>query len=93
MQKDFKFEFIDGSPGDLELLYEELTQLREREQRIMSEETKKTVENAKEFFKQVKEGAERFQKTIPDKRLGEKLKKVQESSQEVIKHITDNSEK
>lgn len=58
----------------------------------MSEQTKKTVKEAKEFFKQVQDGAERYQKSIPDKKLGEKLRKVQESSQEVIKHITDNTD-
>jgi hypothetical protein len=58
----------------------------------MSEETKKQSETAKEFFKKVQEGAEQFQKSIPDKQLGEKLKKVGESAGEVVKHIEQRTD-
>lgn len=92
MPKDFKFEFIDGSPGDLELLYQELTMVsNKQEQRIMSEETKKTIKEAGEFFKKVQEGAEKY-KSVPDKQLGEKIKKVGEGAGEVVKHITERTD-
>ena len=92
MPKDFKFEFIDGSPGDLELLYQELTMVsNKQEQRIMSEETKKTIKEAGEFFKKVQEGAEKY-KSIPDKQLTEKIRKVGEGAGEVVKHITERTD-
>jgi len=92
MQKDFKFEFIDGSPGDLDILYEQLTMVCNRqEQRIMSEETKKQVKEAGEFFKKVQEGAEKY-KSIPDKQLTEKIRKVGEGAGEVVKHITERTD-
>lgn len=53
----------------------------------MSEQTKKSSEQAKEFFKTVQEGADQFSKVIPDKQLGEKLRRVKEDAGEVIKHI------
>ena len=91
--KTYNFSFIDGSPGDLEVLYEELTQISKiREQRIMSEETKKTIKEAGEFFKKVQEGAEKY-KSVPDKQLGDKIKKVGEGASEVVKHITERTEK
>jgi hypothetical protein len=58
----------------------------------MSEETKKSVQEAKEFFKKVQEGADKFQKTIPDKGLGEKLKRVKEGATEVVKHIEERTD-
>jgi len=92
MPKEFRFEFIDGSPGDLEVLYNELVMVSSKqEQRIMSEETKKTIKEAGEFFKKVQEGAEKY-KSVPDKQLGDKIKKVGEGAGEVVKHITERTD-
>ena len=52
----------------------------------MSEETKKQVQEAGEFFKKVQEGAEKY-KSVPDKQLVEKIKKVGEGAGEVVEHI------
>ena len=71
----------------LEQLYNELTEISNKQRsRAMSEETKKTIKEAGEFFKKVQEGAEKF-KSVPDKQLGEKIKKVGEEAGEVVKHI------
>jgi uncharacterized FlaG/YvyC family protein len=84
-------EFVDGSPGDLEVLYNELTMVsNKQEQRAMSEQTKKTVKEAGEFFKKVQQDAEKY-KSIPDKDLGGKIQKVQEGAGEVVKHIQEKS--
>lgn len=58
----------------------------------MSEETKRTVKEAGEFFKKVQEGAERY-KSIPDKSLGDKIRKVSEGAEEVVKHIKERTDK
>jgi sulfur transfer protein SufE len=58
----------------------------------MSATTKQQVEQAKKFFKQAGEQADAYQKVIPDKRLGEKLKKVSETSKEVVKHIEEHTD-
>lgn len=92
MQRTIKFEFIDGSPGDLDILYEELTMVSNRQEvRAMSEETKKTIKEAGEFFKKVQEGAEKY-KNVPDKQLTEKIKKVGDGAGEVVKHITERTD-
>lgn len=92
MRRAINFEFIDGSPGDLEVLYQELIMVcSKQEQRIMSEETKKQVKEAGEFFKKVQEGAEKY-KSIPDKQLTEKIRKVGEGAGEVVKHITEKTD-
>lgn len=57
----------------------------------MSEETKKTIKEAGEFFKKVQEGAEKY-KSVPDKQLGDKIKKVGEGASEVVKHITERTD-
>lgn len=57
----------------------------------MSEQTKKTVKEAQEFFKRVEEGAQKYQ-SIPDKQLTEKIKKVGEGAGEVVKHITERTD-
>lgn len=54
----------------------------------MSEETKKTIKEAQEFFKKVEEGAHSY-KNVPDKQLSEKIKKVGEVASQVVKHITE----
>lgn len=91
--KQYNFSFIDGSPGDLEILYQELTRMSKiQEARAMSEESKKTIKEAGEFFKKVQEGAEKY-KSVPDKQLGDKIKKVGEGASEVVKHITERTEK
>lgn len=83
--------FVDGSPGDLDILYEELTQITKiQESRAMSEETKRTVKEAGEFFKKVQQDAEKY-KSIPDKDLGGKIRKVQEGAGEVVKHIQEKT--
>lgn len=56
----------------------------------MSEETKKVLKEATEFFKIVREGAEKYQ-SIPDKGLGDKIKRVREGAGEVVKHIEERS--
>ncbi len=58
----------------------------------MGEQTKRTVKEAKEFFKTVQEGAEEFSKAIPDKQLGEKLRRVKEEAGEVVKHIEERTD-
>jgi hypothetical protein len=83
-----KIEFTPISPDDLAKLYDELKQV-ERIQ--MSEETKKTIKEAGEFFKKVQEGAEKY-KSVPDKQLGDKIKKVGEGAGEVVKHITERTD-
>jgi hypothetical protein len=60
-------------------------------EKIMSDETKKQVKEAGEFFKKVQEGAEKY-KSVPDKQLGEKIKKVGEGAGEVVKHITERTD-
>jgi hypothetical protein len=91
MSKTYNLSFIDGSPGDLEVLYNELTMVTKRqEQRIMSQETKKQVKEAGEFFKKVQQDAEKY-KSIPDKDLGGKIQKVQEGAGEVVKHIQEKT--
>lgn len=92
MKYFFNLELIDGSPGDLEILYQELILVNNKqEQRAMSEETKKTIKEAGEFFKKVQEGAEKY-KSVPDKQLGDKIKKVGEGAGEVVKHITERTD-
>lgn len=56
----------------------------------MSEETKRTVKEAGEFFKKVQQDAEKY-KSIPDKDLGGKIRKVQEGAGEVVKHIQEKT--
>jgi hypothetical protein len=57
----------------------------------MSEKTKKEAGDIKRYFKEVSEEAGFLQKNFPDKQLSEKLKKVQESSQEIVKHIEEKT--
>jgi len=58
----------------------------------MSEETKKQSQEAQKFFKEVERKSEEFQKSIPDKGLGEKLRRVKEGAGEVVKHITERTD-
>lgn len=55
----------------------------------MSEETKKFVESTKKYMEEIVKTSETIKKNIPDKQLGEKIKKVQESSQEVVKYLEE----
>lgn len=57
----------------------------------MSEGTKKTAEHIKKYFQEVVEKSEQASQSIPDKELSEKLKKVKQSSEEVVKHIEKKS--
>jgi hypothetical protein len=92
MTKEFEFDFIGLHPALLELLYNELSIVSSKQgSRAMSEETKKTIKEAGEFFKKVQEGAEKY-KAVPDKQLGEKIKKVGEGAGEVVKHITERTD-
>lgn len=52
----------------------------------MSDDTKKQIQEAGEFFKKVQEGAEKY-KGVPDKQLTEKIRKVGEGAGEVVEHI------
>lgn len=77
---------------DFRMSYEELLILANEERnKAMSEETKKTVKEAQEFFKTVEEGAKTFQ-GVPDKKLAEKIKKVGDGAGEVIKHIEERTD-
>jgi polyhydroxyalkanoate synthesis regulator phasin len=58
----------------------------------MSEGTKEQVKEAHKFFQEVSEKSKQYQKSIPDKGLSEKLRKVEQSSEEVVKHIDERSE-
>ena len=92
MRKTFEFNFIDGSPGDLEILYQELQLVSSKQEtRAMSEETKKTIKEAGEFFKKVQQESEKYQ-SIPDRKLTEKIRKVGEGAGEVVKHITEKTD-
>lgn len=85
--------FIDGSSESLDILYEELIQISKKQKaRNMSDESKKTIKEAGEFFKKVEEGAKKYQ-SVPDKQLGDKIKKVGEGAGEIVKHITERTEK
>jgi hypothetical protein len=55
----------------------------------MSEETKKHANDVKEFYKEIGRKSTEITKTIPDKKLSEKIQKVQESSQEVVKYLEE----
>lgn len=57
----------------------------------MSEETKKQIQEAGEFFKKVQEGAEKYS-SVPDKQLTEKIRKVGEGAGEVVKHIEEKTD-
>ena len=57
----------------------------------MNSEVKRQVKEAQQFFKRVSEQSEKFSQVIPDKQLGEKLRKVSESSSEVVRHIEEKS--
>jgi hypothetical protein len=66
--KTYNFSFIDGCPGDLDILYEQLTMVYKKQEQ-------RTVKEAGEFFKKVQQDAEKY-KSIPDKDLGGKIKKA-----------------
>lgn len=60
----------------------------------MSEQSKKTVQEVKEAFKKLGDQADAFHKKAAplDGELASKIKRVQESSQEVVKHIEKRSD-
>jgi len=81
-----------SSSDELSKLYDELIEISKKQRnRAMSEETKKTIKEAGEFFKKVQEGAEKY-KSVPDKQLTEKIRKVGEGAGEVVKHITERTD-
>ena len=91
MPKTYNLCFIDGSPGDLDILYEQLTQITKiQEARNMSQETKKQVKELGEVTKKFQQDIEKY-KSIPDKELGGKIQKVQEGAGEIVKHIQEKS--
>jgi hypothetical protein len=53
----------------------------------MNEEVKK----AREFYRKVSEESQRFQQAIPDKQLGEKLRRAGDAGTEIVKHIEERS--
>lgn len=57
----------------------------------MSQESKEATQEATKFFKRVSEESQHLQRIIPDKQLGEKLRKVSEASEQVVKHIEEHS--
>lgn len=59
----------------------------------MSQDTKETVKEIKTAFEKIHKSTERLVKESSgfDKGLSEKIKRVQESSQEVVKHIEKRS--
>ena len=61
----------------------------------MSKETKELVEKVKRTFEVVKEGAGRLAEDASkfDKGLSEKIRRVEESSQDIIEHINKKTEK
>ena len=61
----------------------------------MSEQTKKTVQEIKESFKRIVEQADGAGKKAAglDRDLANKIRKVQETSVEVVKHIEERSGK
>lgn len=59
----------------------------------MSEETKKNVQEVKKFLQDTSEKARRYQQSVPDKQLGERLRKVQQGAEEGAKYITERTEK
>lgn len=59
----------------------------------MSELVKQETKYAKQYAEDVFKSAEHYQKVIPDKQLGEKLRKMGESAKEVVKHIEERSGK
>jgi uncharacterized protein Yka (UPF0111/DUF47 family) len=60
----------------------------------MSAETKKTVEQVKKLFEQVKEAGGELRKSTEkfDKELSTKIQKVQEGASEVVKHIEQKTD-
>ena len=56
----------------------------------MSTLTKRDAKYAKEFFQEVQQTADECTKCIPDKRLHEKIRKVSETSKEVVKYLEEH---
>ena len=83
---------IEPLSADLAKLYDELVEIdRKQRERNMSDETKKQIQEAGEFFKKVQQGAEKYQ-GVPDKQLTEKIRKVGEGAGEIVKHITERTD-
>lgn len=59
----------------------------------MSKESKEVIEKVRKSFEVVQKGAERLaEETLKiDKDLSQKIQRVKESSEEVVKHITERS--
>jgi hypothetical protein len=57
----------------------------------MSADTKRTIKEAKDFFKRVKELSGDYD-SIPDPGLQQKIHKVKEGASEVIKHIEERTD-
>lgn len=59
----------------------------------MSKESKETVEKVKKSFEVVKEGANRLAEETAkfDRGLSEKIRRVEETSKEVVRHIEERS--
>ena len=57
----------------------------------MSEQSKRQVEEVKKMFQDFTKKSQEMQNVIPDKQLSEKIKKVSETSHEVVKHIEEKT--
>lgn len=59
----------------------------------MSKESKETVEKVKRSFEVVREGASKLAEDTAkfDRGLSEKIRRVEETSKEVVKHIEERS--
>lgn len=57
----------------------------------MSQQTKEDAQHIKKFFETIKEGAQQSGEHAQrfDKDLSKKIRKVEEASQEVVKHIEE----
>jgi hypothetical protein len=58
----------------------------------MSDESKKTVKRAQEFFETVQQVGEELVKVVPDKQLSEKMRRVTKEAGEVVKHIKERTD-
>lgn len=59
----------------------------------MSKESKEVIEKVRRTFEVVKQGADRLaEETVKiDKELSQKIRRVEETSKEVVKHIEERS--
>jgi hypothetical protein len=56
----------------------------------MSQQSKEEIKKVKQFFTEIAQKSKELQ-SIPDKGLIEKIRKVEQSSTEVVKHIEERT--